>query len=739
MNMKKISTLIAISLSLVMAAFAQAPVPTSWDFEITAPLGWSSSGTEFYTATSTGYFNTPPACKLNHTGDYVMVNLADEPGNVSYYIRGASFNGGTFKVQESTDGSVWTDLRVITAPNNGAMEQFTDLADPNSRYIRFYYTQKVSGNIALDDISISTPPAGPEEEINVTFDGENVASGGTVAWGAPNGGNTQKTFVIQNLGLNDTLDISDVSFSGTNAGAFNVVSPIAPYGVLAGSDTDLVVQFTPAMAGTHTATMTIANDDANEASYTIHLFGFGDSLATEPNAQATGLVFSNIKSFRAQGSFTSTSADGYLVLYKKGNAITGVPQDGMAYGPGDPVGDAKVVLAGNISDFSPRNVEAGTAYYIAVYSYNGFDDFTNYNQTSPLTGDFTSNNDEAGNYYNNIDVSNTNFVSNLQSLINPHQTTYYGNYDETMVKLFQERDTTNGQKVITCAYTGEEYIYDVPFSWSDYSREHTYPHSWMPTWPADNPEKPEYNDQHHLFPVNFAEANAPRNAFPLGEVETMQSSYLEGKLGLDANGNKVYEPRDAHKGNAARAIFYMCATYNGVSSNAWILPQVISPFIPYGQSQDVLRKWHWQDPPDAWEMSRNDFLDSLQGNRNPFIDHPDYACYINFDNMTYIENPAIPCEVTPPSSVGENKALSMLSVFPNPSNGNFNLAFEVAGVKDAQLEVLDLSGRIVYSQVLQNISGQTQLRINISGVAQGVYLLNLRSEDWSVVEKLIIR
>ena len=52
-----------------------------------------------------------------------------------------------------------------------------------------------------------------------------------------------------------------------------------------------------------------------------------------------------------------------------------------------------------------------------------------------------------------------------------------------------------------------------------------------------------------------------------------------------------------------------------------------------------MKKWHYQDPPDAYEISRNDFLDSLQGNRNPFIDSARYACYIDFSNMSYIANP----------------------------------------------------------------------------------------------------
>lgn len=39
----------------------------------------------------------------------------------------------------------------------------------------------------------------------------------------------------------------------------------------------------------------------------------------------------------------------------------------------------------------------------------------------------------------------------------------------------------------------------------------------------------------------------------------------------------------------------------------------------------VLLQWHQQDPPDAWELHRNDVVASFQGNRNPFIDHPEWV------------------------------------------------------------------------------------------------------------------
>ncbi|MBK6835365.1 MAG: endonuclease [Bacteroidetes bacterium] len=69
----------------------------------------------------------------------------------------------------------------------------------------------------------------------------------------------------------------------------------------------------------------------------------------------------------------------------------------------------------------------------------------------------------------------------------------------------------------------------------------------------------------------------------------------------------------------------------------------MSGTVNYGQDQEVLKAWHYLDPPDSYEISRNDFLDSLQGNRNPFIDSMQYACYIDFTNMTKLTGVTAPC------------------------------------------------------------------------------------------------
>ena len=68
------------------------------------------------------------------------------------------------------------------------------------------------------------------------------------------------------------------------------------------------------------------------------------------------------------------------------------------------------------------------------------------------------------------------------------------------------------------------------------------------------------------------------------------------------------EPSAKARGNLARAYLYMSFQYR----------------IPIQDKlEDRLRTWHFEDPPDKAENERNSLIELIQGNRNPFIDHPE--------------------------------------------------------------------------------------------------------------------
>ncbi len=344
----------------------------------------------------------------------------------------------------------------------------------------------------------------------------------------------------------------------------------------------------------------------------------------------------HISAYDFEVSFSKVEfASNYLVLMSTNQENNSEPELGKTYSRGDKIGNAKVVQFSNDTLISPNVIRALTTYYIVVFCSYYKQGKLNYVVSNPLKIKVSTSGLSYGNYYESISSSAPNFISSLTELINPHIVLPYSAYKSTVLQQLELHDTVAGKRFVECAYTGERKIITEPFEWttSGYSREHTFPHSWMPTHPANDPPLPEYSDFHNLYPTNLDKANTVRNNFPLGEITgEVLYTYLGGRLGYIGN-QIVYEPRDAHKGNAARAMLYMTVAYNGIKNHAWKLS--------VNQEQEVLKNWHVQDPPDHYEIARQEYIYSIQGNRNPFIDHPEYVCTIDFSKMVKIKGECI--------------------------------------------------------------------------------------------------
>jgi endonuclease I len=754
--MRKILLTALGSFCFAMASIAQTSLPTSWNFaSTTLPTGWSevnvnSAAPPYYSASG----NPAPAYKLDATGDKLIIFFASSPGNLTYDITGNSFSGGTFLVEESVNGTNWTTLRTFTAPA-GQYTSFTDVPNTASRYIRFNYSNKVAGNVGIDNVSLALGSS-TTQQISVKQGSATIVNGATYSLSSPVSATLPTTFTVQNLGTVNTLNISGVTITGPAAGDYSVGS--FPSTVSAASSGNLVVNFTPSAAGTRYATINIANDDPTANPYVINMYGVGGTFASEPTAQPTSFTFTNIKSYHFNASFTPASPapdGGYIVLRRTGSAVTDVPVDGMVYQRGDVIGNSKVVYSSMATAFFPNEIVANTTYHFAVFAYNGPGTFRNYLTVSPLLGSqLSAGSMQPATYYNSASTSNAAFITNLHNKINPHTMQFYSNYGSLMVSKFYARDTTNNQRVVTCVYSGMNQVYSEPFDFTtnDFSREHTYCNSWQPTTNAtpDNSGLPEYNDYHMLTPTNQNNVNAVRSNYPLGEVAgTPISTFLGSKLGYDSNGHKVFEPRDSDKGDAARCMMYESVCYTGVPysgppntnvtyGGSWSFPNRISNSIPYGQDQNVLKKWHYQDPPDNFEIARNDYVDSLQGNRNPFIDSVQYACYIDFMTMTKINSPMLPCSN---SVIGINEVSNssdMMILAPNPNNGSFTLTFVTEKAQSLTINLFDMVGRVIYSNTTKVTSGYNPLEMNIPTLSKGIYTFVLITESGRTTEKLVI-
>ncbi|MCS6966529.1 MAG: endonuclease [Candidatus Kapabacteria bacterium] len=181
------------------------------------------------------------------------------------------------------------------------------------------------------------------------------------------------------------------------------------------------------------------------------------------------------------------------------------------------------------------------------------------------------------------------------------QTQRVFSYDSARRHIFLTVDNRAG--TVECVYTGQSIRVPPMPSASVFNVEHTWPRS------RGTDTLPPLSDLHHLFPT-LAEANERRGNLPYGVVRTALWQLGGSRYGLDSAGAEVFEPRDQHKGDAARALFYVALRYGNMTG-------FLSP-----SHEALLRRWHWQDTVEEWERMRTQRVARLQGAANPVVERP---------------------------------------------------------------------------------------------------------------------
>jgi hypothetical protein len=195
---------------------------------------------------------------------------------------------------------------------------------------------------------------------------------------------------------------------------------------------------------------------------------------------------------------------------------------------------------------------------------------------------------------------------------------------------------TNGQGATTntleCVYTGRQitgYTSRTDAQNQNFNTEHTFPQSFF------NSALPMVSDLHHLFPTDN-EPNNQRANYPFDTV-TSAPSYSNGGSKLGTNGGaKVFEPRIQQKGRTARAMCYFVTKYQDYSGF-------------FAGQENTLRRWSLDFGPDTVDLRRNTDAQTFQGNRNPYVDYPQFL-----ERIPSLTNPSKAFPV-----------VSRLSVYPN--------------------------------------------------------------------------
>ncbi len=235
-------------------------------------------------------------------------------------------------------------------------------------------------------------------------------------------------------------------------------------------------------------------------------------------------------------------------------------------------------------------------------------------------------------YYASIDgmTFGTTLLNSVRSLItttHKRETTY-----NELRDVFKKTDADpNKSGSIIWFYSGTSTSFSGTFgsSANTTNREHVWPKDNGKAFPA---ESKAGSDAHHLRPTE-ALLNNVRNNKSFGEVaqtsgniakQGNSTSYATGDY-LSYTTTTYFYPGKGFRGQTARILFYVQARWGSEYNLKFVLGAGNSKTIG---DIETLMKWHLQEPVSDLEKVRNEEVFKIQGNRNPFIDMPQYACSI---------------------------------------------------------------------------------------------------------------
>lgn len=336
----------------------------------------------------------------------------------------------------------------------------------------------------------------------------------------------------------------------------------------------------------------------------------------------------------------------------------------------------------------------------------------------PTYGKVTST--QPSGYYNGIHrKSGTDLKSSLQAIIADPNVVRAQTYNDVIDILTEADNNPENSNQVWLVYLekGRSKL-DLQLgsdNFGSWNREHTWPRSRGVFYSIEADET--FNGKDIYWPTN---ADSLRH----GNSDAHAIRAVDGPENSN-RGNKFYGQYSGpvgtlggFKGDVARSIFYLGVRFNALEVVSGYPENMVGKF----GDLDTLLAWHRNDPPDDFEMNRNNVVYTWQYNRNPFIDMPELVEYIygNKSDQVWMN----------PSSNIENDIASEIVIYPNPAND------EIWIDSDAniyQIEMIDIYGR---SCGQHTIHGKTKLDLDL---LPGIYLLKFSIGCKIAYKQLIVK
>ena len=324
-------------------------------------------------------------------------------------------------------------------------------------------------------------------------------------------------------------------------------------------------------------------------------------------------------------------------------------------------------------------------------------------------------------YYNGVNLTLTGMAlkSELsQKIINTHTTNLMYNDLWAILQLTDVDPNDNNDVLLVYGYndgdsnpTTDRTRLKTNFGGNngEWNREHTYAKSLgTPDLGTSGPG----SDAHHIR-CSDVQMNNNRGS----------RKFASGSGNAGAVGANWY-PGNEWKGDVARMMMYMYLRYPaqckpnnvGVGSSVGVDPSMITLFL----------QWNAEDTVSTYETNRNNLLESYQGNRNPFIDNPYLA--------TVIWGGQIAQDKWNMTSVTEQVSQNKFNIYPNPTNGEFNISYSYSDDVDL-ITIYNIEGKQVKS--IENPKLENS-EYTIDDLTKGFYIIKTIVDQETITRKLIV-
>ena len=311
----------------------------------------------------------------------------------------------------------------------------------------------------------------------------------------------------------------------------------------------------------------------------------------------------------------------------------------------------------------------------------------------------TPKNDNTDEYYKSaLGLTGSALKTALHEIIADHTML---TYSAVWGALMDTDEDPNNKDNVILLYTGESRAKSLNGgNLGDWNREHVWAKSHGDFGEAKGPG----TDIHHLRPTDVTVNSIRGNK----DFDDGGSSLNQCKIYSCKTDSDSFEPDDNVKGDIARMLFYMDVRYEGDDLvDLELNDEVNNGSTPYHGKLSTLLEWHLLDPVDDFERRRNEVIyEDYQHNRNPFIDHPEWANLIwdeaGFTASMTLMNYQTDSEVVYFSEYIESGSTKAIEIY-NGSGKTIDLSDYTVTLfsngKTTVQEALQLSGELVNGDV----------------------------------------